>query len=95
MAFLIASGTYLAWTFHGGKVLVGIGIGLQFVGFIYMMFSRTTVYIRDRDEFDKIFNMIENTEPKIEGPPMTKYIIPGIWFNIFGLAFQLTGLFLF
>lgn len=60
-----------------------------------MMYSRTTVRIRDRNAFDKIFDMFENTGPEIEGSPQVKFWVPGMWLNMFGLAFQLIGMFLF
>ena len=86
--------TYVAWSYHVGKILVAGGIASQIVGFFLMLYSRTTYPVKDKELFNKIFYLSESALPEVEGPTR-KYWPLGAWLVIGGLSVNLTGLFLF
>lgn len=95
IAILITLVTILAYWLNGIKVLVGIGIVMEIFGFTLMLLGRTSIRIKDRELFDKIFEKYEKrTLPEIEGSPILERTSGGIWLILIGLSFQLIGLFL-
>lgn len=92
---ILILGSVLAYQLHGVKILVGVGIGSQIVGFTMMLLSRTSISIKNRDLFDQMFEKHEKrTLPEIEGSPLMTRMAGGIWLILIGLSFELIGYFL-
>src|SRR2546426_7502398 len=95
MGLLILFSSLGAYQFHGGKVLVAIGIGAQIMGFTLMLLSRTGMHIKNEEKFKEIFERLgKYKSPEIEGSPILGRLAGGIWLILGGLSIQLTGLFL-
>lgn len=91
---ILALSGYLASYLDGGKVLVGIGLGMQVLGFTSMLVAQQAFPIKDREAFDKIFHRRKGSEPEIMGSPKIGKAVSGIWLILIGLCFQIIGLFL-
>lgn len=95
MAIIIIMIAFFFYEHHGIKILIGIGIGAQMVGFVSILTGQNIIRIRDEKKFNEIFERYEkNSLPEILGSPNTGKTVFGIWIILFGLAFQLIGLFL-
>jgi len=94
LAVLIGLSSYLAYNYDGGKVYMAIGLGMQILGFGSLLASQTTLSIKDRELFDKLFHKHDNVVPEVKGGVHLGKSMAGIWLIIIGLTIQLVGLFL-
>ena len=89
---LIILSTSLAYYLNGVKILTGVGIGMQILGFVIMLINQQSFSIKDHELFNKIFNVRRN-EPVVQGGYASGAVI-GLWIVLMGLTFQLITLYL-
>jgi len=79
-----------------GQGVITAGTTIQIIGFFLMIYSQNLLRFKDREIFHEIFEKMtnENTSFHVQGAPIPKYWISGIWLIITGLFIQLTGMFL-
>jgi len=67
----------------GGKVLMGGGIILQIIGFLYIAYSQRS---------NRVINHDTQKPIRVQGEPIVKYWASGAWIIIIGLSLQFTSL---
>ena len=92
--FLLASTSYIAYFFDGGKVYMAIGLGMQILGFTSLLASQTTLSIKDHELFNKLFHKHDKVMPEVQGGIYIGKFAAGLWLIMLGLSVQLIGLFL-
>lgn len=94
-AILVGLTSYFAYDLNGGKVYIACGIGMEILGFTYILAGRNIVRISDYTEFWKIFQREDKDYVgEIEVTPKVGKTAFGTWLVLLGLTVQLIGLFL-